>query len=65
MSSGEAAGLSEDFSGHSGRIGMARRMMAGGQPNLTVKHRGRREHGDMVARYTWSEAAGEALKWLT
>ena len=60
-----AAGLGEDFSGHSGRIGMARRMVAAGAPNAAVQHQGRWRHGDMVARYTRGEAAGEALKWLT
>ena len=59
------AGLGEDFSGHSGRIGMARRMVAAGAPTATVQHQGRWKHGDMVARYTRGEAAGEALKWLT
>ena len=29
-----------------------------------VQHQGRWKHGDMVARYTRGEAAGEALKWL-
>ena len=60
-----AAGRGEDFSGHSGRIGMARWMMAAGAPTATVQHQGRWKHGDMVARYTRGEAAGEALKWLT
>ena len=60
-----AAGLGENFSGHSGRIGMARRMVAAGAPTATVQHQGRWKHGDMVARYTRGEAAGEALKWLT
>ena len=60
-----AAGLGEDFSGHSGRIGMARRMVAAGAPTAAVLHQGRWKHGDMVARYTRCEAAGEALKWLT
>ena len=59
-----AAGLGEDFSGHSGRIGMARRMVAAGAPNAAVQHQGRWKHGDMVARYTRGEAAGEALRWL-
>ena len=59
-----AAGLGEDFSGHSGRIGMARRMVAAGAPNAAVQHQGRWKHGDMVARYTRGEADGEALKWL-
>ena len=63
--SARAAGLGEDFSGHSGRIGMARRMVAAGAPNAAVQNQGRWKHGDMVARYTWGESAGEALKWLT
>ena len=57
--------LGEDFSRHSGRIGMARRMVAAGAPTAAVLHQGRWKHGDMVARYTRGEAAGEALKWLT
>ncbi len=47
-----AAGLGEGFSGHSGRIGMARRMVAAGAPNAAVQNQGRWKHGDMVARYT-------------
>ena len=58
-------GLGDDFSGHSGRIGMARRMVAAGAPNAAVQRQGRWKHGDMVARYTRGEAAGEALKWLS
>ena len=60
----KAAGLGDGFTGHSGRIGMARRMVAAGAPNATVQRQGRWKHGDMVARYTRGEAAGEALKWL-
>ena len=63
--SARAAGLGNGFSGHSGRIGMARRMVAAGAPNAAVQHQGRWRHGDMVARYTRGEAAGDALKWLT
>ena len=62
--SAKAAGLGDNFSGHSGRIGMARRMVAAGAPNAVVQHQGRWRHGAMVARYTRGEAAGEALKWL-
>ena len=62
--SARAAGLGDGFSGHSGRIGMARRMVAAGAPNAAVQHQGRWRHGDMVARYTRGESAGEALKWL-
>ena len=60
-----AAGLGDGFTGHSGRIGMARRMVAAGAPNAAVQRQGRWKHGDMVARYTRCESAGEALKWLT
>ena len=60
-----AAGLGDGFTGHSGRIGMARRMVAAGAPNAAVQRQGRWKHGDMVARYTRGEAAGEALKWLS
>ena len=59
------AGLGDRFSGHSGRIGMARRMVAAGAPNAAVQNQGRWKHGDMVARYTRGEVAGGALKWLT
>ena len=60
-----AAGLGDGFTGHSGRIGMARRMVAAGAPNAAVQRQGRWKHGDMVARYTRGETAGEALKWLS
>ena len=60
-----AAGLGDGFTGHSGRIGMARRMVAAGAPNAAVQRQGRWKRGDMVARYTRGESAGEALKWLT
>ena len=62
---GRAADSDEGFTGHSGRIGMARRMVAAGAPNAAVQRQGRWKHGDMVARYTRGEAAGEALKWFT
>ena len=61
----QAANLGDRFTGHSGRIGMARRMVAAGAPNAAVQRQGRWKHGDMVARYTRGEAASEALKWLT
>ena len=61
----QAAGLGDGFTGHSGRIGMARRMVAAGVPNAAVQRQGRWKHGDMVARYTRGESAGEALKWLS
>ena len=57
--------VGDDFSGHSGRIGMARRMVAAGAPTAAVQQQGRWKHGDMVARYARGESAGEALRWLT
>lgn len=60
-----AAGLGDGFTGHSGHVGMARRIMAAGAPNAAVWRQGRSKNGNMVARYTRGEAAGEALKWLT
>ena len=60
-----AAALGDGFSGHSSRIGIARRMVAAGTPNAAVQRQGRWKHGDMVARYTRGESAGEALMWLT
>ena len=50
-----AAGLGDGFTGHSGRIGMARRMVAAGAPNAAVQRQGRWKHGDMVARHTRGE----------
>ena len=58
----KAAGLGDGFSGHSGRVGMERRMVAAGAPNTAVERQGQWKHGDMVARYTRGEAVGEALK---
>ena len=64
-SAARSAGLGDSFTGRSGRIGTTRRMMSAGAPNAVVQHQGRWKHGDMVARYTRGESAGEALKWLT
>ncbi|MCY3752784.1 MAG: hypothetical protein OXG99_01685 [Alphaproteobacteria bacterium] len=50
--------------GYSGRVGMAIRMTREGAPNAVVMRQGRWETPEMVARYTRSEAAGEALKYL-
>ena len=59
-----AAGLGDDFGGHSGRVGLARRMVANGAPMPLVMQQGRWAAVDMVARYTRGEAAGKALKYL-
>ena len=60
----EAAELGPGYSGHSGRVGMARTMTQKGAPNAVVMRQGRWKTPDMVARYTRNEAAGEALKYL-
>ena len=39
------AGLGDGFSGHSGRTGMARRMVAAGAPNAAVQRQGRWKRG--------------------
>ena len=63
----KAAGLPdwEFFSGHSGRVGMARRMAQNGAPTHEIERQGRwKQGGGMVGRYTRSESAGSALRYL-
>ena len=62
-----AAGLAdwEFFSGHSGRVGMARRMAQNGAPTHEIARQGRwKQGGGMVGRYTRGESAGSALRYL-
>ncbi len=62
-----AAGLAdwEFFSGHSGRVGMARRMAQNGAPTHEIERQGRwKQGGGMVGRYTRGESAGSALRYL-
>ena len=62
-----AAGLEnwEFFSGHSGRVGMARRMAQNGAPTHEIERQGRwKQGGGMVGRYTRGETAGSALRYL-
>ena len=62
-----AAGLAdwENFSGHSGRVGMARRMAQNGAPSHEIERQGRwKQGGGMVGRYTRGESAGSALRYL-
>ena len=62
-----AAGLTdwEFFSGHSGRVGLARRMAQNGAPTHEIERQGRwKEGGGMVGRYTRGESAGSALRYL-
>ena len=63
----KAAGLAdwEFFSGHSGRVGMARRMAQNGAPIHEIERQGRwKQGGGMVGRYTRGESAGSALRYL-
>ena len=63
----KAAGLSdwEFFSGHSGRVDMARRMAQNGAPTHEIERQGRwKQGGGMVGRYTRGESAGSALRYL-
>ena len=63
----KAAGLSdwELFSGHSGRVGMARRMAQNGAPTREIERQGRwKQGGGMVGRYTRGETAGSAWRYL-
>ena len=62
-----AAGLTdwEFFSGHSGRVGMARRMAQNGAPTHEIERQGRwKQGGGMVGRYTCGESAGSTLLYL-
>ena len=63
----KAAGLTdwEFFSGHSGRVGMARRMAQNGAPTHEIERQSRwKQGGGMVGRYTRGESAGSALRYL-
>ena len=63
----KAAGLAdwEFFSGHSGRVRMARRMAQNGAPTHEIERQGRwKQGGGMVGRYTRGESAGSALRYL-
>ena len=54
-----------DISGHSGRVGMARRMAQNGAPTHEIERQGRwKQGGGMVGRYTRGESAGSALRYL-
>ena len=60
-----AAGLEGNaFSGHSGRVGLARMMSGAGAPTETTMRQGRWKSADMVRRYTRAESAGAALQWM-
>ena len=60
-----AAGLRMNFSGHSGRVGMARRMAKAGAPMHEIMAQGRWKTARMVEVYTLAEEAGRAAQWLS
>ena len=66
----KAAGLTDweffsGHSGHSGRVGMARRMAQNDAPTQENERPGRwKQGGGMVGRYTRGESAGSALRYL-
>ena len=61
----QAAGLEGDaFSGHSGRVGLARMMSGAGAPTETTMRQGRWKSAEMVRKYTRGESAGAALQWM-
>ena len=59
-----AAGLGDGFGGHSGRVGLARRMMQNGAPMQTAMLQGRWKSSGMVTRYTRNEGDAAALPYL-
>ena len=59
-----AAGLGSGFSGHSARVGMARRMAAAAAPTHEIMAQGRWKTARMVEVYPRVEEAGRAAKWL-
>ena len=59
-----AAGLGAGYSGHSGRVGTARRMARAGAPTHEIMAQGRWRSAGMVADYTRAENAERAAKWL-
>ena len=60
----EAAGLGGGFTGHSGRVGLARTMSRNGAPINITMQQGRWRNAETVARYTRQEDAAAALPWL-
>ena len=60
----KAAGLEGHYSGHSGRVGLAIRMVRAGAPSAVVQRQGRWKSANMVALYTRRLDAAEALRYL-
>ena len=59
-----AAHLGEGYTGHSGRVGLARKMTSRGAPTTVTMQQGRWNSPRMVARYTRGETAAAALHYL-
>ena len=64
LAAARTAGLGGGYSGHSGRVGMARRMAQAGAPTHEIMAQGRWKSAGMVADYTRAENAERAAKWL-
>ena len=60
----KAAAQAAGFSGHSGRVGLARRMARAGAPDSAIMRQGRWSSSAMMAKYTRGESAGDAARWL-
>ena len=61
---GAGGGPGRGVSGHSGRVGLARRMARAGAPDSAIMRQVRWSSSAMVARYTRGESAGDAARWL-
>lgn len=61
-SAAAAAGLGDQFSGHSGRVGLAQRMTAAGASTQAVMAQGRWKNAGTVARYTKAIQTAAALQ---
>ena len=59
-----AAGLGTGYTAHSGRIGMAQRMTKNSAPSAAIMRQGRWASSRMIATYTRSLDAGEAVRYL-
>lgn len=64
QSATKVAGLPSGYSGHSPRVGLARKMVRNAAPHSVITRQGRWKKSEMVDLYTRNEAAGEALRWL-
>ena len=58
------AGLQGNFTGHSGRVGLAVRRAQNAAPTDATMRQGRWASAGMLTRYIRQVSAGEALHWL-